>query len=104
MLGLAVNGRSKLAPPLPSNYLGNVNLYGTSKLPLPLILEDGALGTIALSIRRAIACINNSKIQRTIAFIKQLPYISLLVPGFKNFLGPDLAIISWADLGLHGLD
>ena len=104
MLGFAVNGRSKLSPPLSATYLGNVNLYGTSKLPLQQVLADNSLVDIALSIRRAVISIDNDRIQRTISFIEKLPDVSLVVPGFKNFLGPDLAITSWADLEVCDLD
>ncbi|KAL8741920.1 MAG: hypothetical protein Q9190_005530 [Brigantiaea leucoxantha] len=104
MLGLAVNGRSKMVPPLPMTYLGNVNLYGTSRLPLHLVLENSGLGPMALSVRDAVTAINDSKIRQTISFIEQLPDTGLLIPGFKTFLGPDLAITSWADLGLNKLD
>ena len=103
-LGLAINGRSKLTPPLPSTYIGNLNLYGTSNLPLPLILAENSLGAIALSIRHAISSIDDAKIRRTISFIEQLSDVALLAPGFKSFLGPDLAITSWADLELRDLD
>ena len=64
-LCVAVNGRSKLTPPLPSTYLGNVNLYATSKLALPhLLSNDRNLGAIAVLVRKAVTAIDDIKISR----------------------------------------
>ena len=104
-LCLAVNGRSKLDPALSPAYIGNVNLYAIPKAPLAELLSgDEKLGGLALSVRRAVKAIDDTKIRNTISFIEQLSDVSLLAPGFRNFFGPDLAITSWAELGLSTLD
>ena len=65
---------------------------------------------MAIKIRNDTTIIDHGKdlakvfIGRTISFIDQLLDVKLLVPGFNNFLGPDLAITSWAELELMDLD
>ena len=107
-LGFAINGRSRCDPPLPEEYLGNVNLYGKPSFPLSRLADSSVtttthLAALARLIRLGILSINGERIKRVIGLVNSLPDPSQLTPGFQNFLGPDLAITSWATLGLHGL-
>ena len=107
-LGFAINGRPRCDPPLPETYLGNVNLYGMPSFPLSLLMQSSVrtlshLASLARLIREAISSVDAVHIKRVIGLINSLPDPTLLTPGFQNFLGPDLAITSWAALGLNGL-
>lgn len=104
LLGFAVNGRRRLSPPLTPSYLGNVNLYGSARLPISMLSKNTELKNIASAVRTAIFELGNDRIQDVIALITSLPNVTDLKPGFNSFLGPDLAITSWRDMGLIGLD
>lgn len=107
-LGFAINGRSRCDPPLPETYLGNVILYGMPSYPLRFLTDSSVsvethLANLAPRIRSAISSVDAERINRVIGLVNSLPEPSLLTPGFHYNLGPDLAITSWAQLGLHGL-
>ncbi|KAI4159602.1 MAG: hypothetical protein LQ342_006440 [Letrouitia transgressa] len=107
MLGFAINGRKKIDPPLPETYVSNVNLYGTSVMQVSEMLDpepDATLVKIALSIRDAVRAVDSRRIRAVISFLDSQPDISVLVPGFKSFLGPDFALTSWADTAIGELD
>lgn len=104
LLGFAVDGRRRLSPPLPSSYIGNVNIYASARLPTSTLSKNMELGSIASAIRTAITEVDNDRIQDVIALITSLPNVTDLKPGFNYFLGSDLAITSWRDMGLIGLD
>lgn len=103
-LGFAVDGRRRLAPPLPPSYVGNVNIYASTRLPISTLSKKANLNSIASSIRTAVTEIDNDRIQDIISLITSLPNVTDLKQGFNSFLGPDLAISSWRDMGLIGLD
>lgn len=104
LLGFAVNGRGRLSPPLTPSYLGNVNLYASARLPISTLSKNTELKNIASAVRTANYELSNDRIQDVIALITSLPNVTDLKPGFNSFLGPDLAITSWRDMGLIGLD
>lgn len=104
LLGFAVDGRRRLSPPLPPTYLGNVNIYASARLPVSTLSKTTELNSIAPAIRAANAELDNDRIQDVIALVNSLANVTDLKPGFNSFLGPDLAITSWRDMGLIGLD
>lgn len=104
LLGFAVDGRQRLSPPLPPSYLGNVNLYASTRLSVSTLSKNLELNGIASCIRTAITELGHDRIQDVIALITSLANVTDLQPGFNSFLGPDLAITSWRDMGLIGLD
>lgn len=103
-LGFAVDGRRRLSTPLPPSYLGNVNIYASTRLPVSTLSKNAELKSIASAIRSAITEIDNDRIQDAIALINSIPNVTDLKPAFNSFLGPDLAITSWRDMELVGLD
>ncbi|CAM6123165.1 unnamed protein product [Calypogeia fissa] len=102
-LGMANNGRHKLNPPLPKTYIGNVNLYSLTVLPVSSLRLEGALPNVARLVRASVNHIDNKHIRSAVRFIDALPDIAALKPGFAPFMGMDLAITSWAEMGLNGL-
>ena len=105
-LGMAVNGRARFNPPLPATYVGNFNVYSmvTCELPLSKFPSLSSLGKTALAIRGSINAIDDTYIRSLIHLVDSLPDATAVQPAFKSFLGKDLAITSWADLGLYDLD
>ncbi|MCJ1263733.1 hypothetical protein MMC22_003603 [Lobaria immixta] len=103
-LGLAVNGRGRLSPTLSPSYLGNVILCPSILLPVSTVSKTTELSSIASTIRTAITEINNDSVQDVITLTNALPNVTDLKGAHNSFLGPDLAITSWRDMGLIGLD
>lgn len=103
LLGFAVDGRHRLNPALPQSYIGNVNLYASTRLPIPTLTDPSKLSAAATAIRAAITEVDNNRIRDVIALINSLSTVTDLKPGFNSFLGPDLAITSWRDMGIMGL-
>ena len=103
-LGMAVNGRRHL--PVIQAHLSNVNLFATASLPTSLLSSPSPadLTTTALTIRHAITAINSYHIRSTISLILSQRNIKSLTYGFHNFLGPDLAVTSWENIGVYGHD
>lgn len=132
-LGFAINGRSRTSPPLPGTYLGAHVVYGVTSALVSALREASSfrddpkapssnpLQPLASGIRSAIAAITPDYTDRVIGLVKGLsdPSISLaatrpspdpataplerFMPSFRIYMGPDVAISSWADTGLLGL-
>ena len=105
-LGMAVNGRARLTPPLPATYVGNVILYSMANCELSLsrFPSLSSLAKTALAVRESINAIDDTYIRSLIHFIDDLPDVTAVKPAFRSSLAKDLAITSWADLGLYDLD
>lgn len=107
-LGFAVNGRRLLGfikPP----YLGNVNLYARAQasfteLGTPSTNNHANLAPVITSIAEATARINTIHIEDLNQLVDSLSDVSELIPGWKFSNGPDVALTSWANLGLYDMD
>lgn len=104
MLGFAVDGRTRLSPSLPQTYLGNVNIYSSISLPISSLISSSTLPDTAAAIRSAVMQVDSPRIHDILALIAALPVPTALKPGFNSFLGLDLAITSWRNMGVLGLD
>lgn len=104
ILGFVVDGRRRLSTPLSPSYVGNAILYASTGLPVSMLSRNTELKSIATAIRSAITDIDNARIQDVMALINSVPNVTDLKPAFNSFLGPDLVITSWRDMGLVGLD
>ncbi|KAL8721931.1 MAG: hypothetical protein Q9225_001487 [Loekoesia sp. 1 TL-2023] len=104
-LGFAVDGRSRLNPPLPPEYIGNVNIYAYASLPTSILMSPlpTAVPSTAAAIRSSIIETTDVRIRDIISFINSVPRVSDIVPGFESFLGPDVAVTNWNSTGLGGL-
>lgn len=112
-MGIAVNGRRRMQPPLPADYSGNVSLYATYSVPISLPVEAISdipsqqidvlaqklkLAQLATLTHEAIAKINQDFATSTIAFAASLPDVTKIVPMFSNtYQGTDFFITSAAD-------
>lgn len=105
-LGMAVNCRERLKPPLLSTYVGNGILYSLAKSDLSVLKASSlqSLTETALAIRKSIALIDDAYIRSLIHLVNCLPDVSAIKPALDHFLGKDLVITSWLELGLYDLD
>ena len=106
-LGFAVNGRTRLSPPLPSNYLGNVNIYACASRPLAALTSvvTSDLAATALSIRSAVNKVDDTYIRALLARCDEVEDVAKCVkPAFDNFFGKDFAITTWLEQGIYELD
>jgi trichothecene 3-O-acetyltransferase len=105
-LGMAVNGRRQLIPPLAQAHLSNVNIFATTSLPIETLTSSATedLAIVARSIRQAITAIDVHHIRSAISLISGQHNIKSVQYGFQNFLGPDLAVTSWEGMGAYGHD
>lgn len=103
MLGMAVNARSRLDPPLHEDYFGNVNIYSATVLPLSTLVSPATrLSAVALSVHESVGKMNNNSVRSTIQFLHSVKYPSHVDHGFNTFLGKDVAITSWVHMGIYG--
>ncbi|KAL9103503.1 MAG: hypothetical protein Q9163_001459 [Psora crenata] len=105
-LGMAVNSRGKLEPPLPRTYLGNVNIYSMTVVDFPKLKSSAiaCLAETASVIRKSITSIDDAYIRSLIHTVDGLQNVKLVSPAFNRLVDKDLAITSWAELGLYDLD
>ena len=100
----SINCRKLFDPPIPSSYLGNVIIYGAADQPISILENPSELSTIASAIRKAVNKVDHDHVQGLISLINSLTTPADLQPDMKCFLGPDLAMTSWRDMGISGLD
>ncbi|KAI9778069.1 MAG: hypothetical protein M1839_008373 [Geoglossum umbratile] len=106
-LGMAVDGRRRLDPPLPSEYIGNVTAFSAATAPLSTLTSATslpALGVLAFSIRESVARIDDTHIRSAITFIDRVADVRTIAPGFKCVFGRDFYTTSWADQGIMEAD
>ncbi len=102
-LSFQVDGRRRINPPLPTDYVGNANIYTSVTRPLTS-LPRADMGAIALEVRHAIQRLTNDRIRDIVELLGSAQVATDVHAGGKHFLGEDLAITSWAALPLNGLD
>lgn len=105
-LGVPVNVRSKMVPPLPQDFIGNATVDVTVDRPMTelLIWSTPKLARTALSIRQAILSVDDAYIRALIDTIDGLEDIRRSKGGCESFLGDDVTITSWLDMGICNLD
>lgn len=111
-LGMAVNGRSRIAPnfsPPNDPYFGNANLYALCELEADA-LSSSVNSTKALAhICDAIAASHSADmigprhIAEVCSLVSRLDNFAALFPGWSVYNGPDIAVTSWANLGIYDL-
>ena len=104
VIGVAVNMRSFLDPPLPSDSIGNV--LNRLRIIVPretLEPTPKRITEIAHLIRQKINLLDQESYRRTISFLKSLPDISradILVPESQDVIG----FSSWSKLNFYDID
>ncbi|KAH9714491.1 Shikimate O-hydroxycinnamoyltransferase [Citrus sinensis] len=86
-----INGRSRLNPPLPSGYFGNVIFPGTS-LALSGDIISEPLSSTCERIHKALMRMDDEYLKSALAYLKQLPDVMVLRRGSHTFKCPNLNV------------
>lgn len=101
--GMAVDGRSRMNPPLSSDYFGNVNYWVTVKDKVNNLLTS-SLDEVAGLIRAKVQQVTEEQIDLVNHWIAQQSNKAAIQPGFSHFLGDDFAMTSWAQFPIYKTD
>ncbi|KAK0570779.1 hypothetical protein LWI29_006411 [Acer saccharum] len=109
-LGVCVDSRSRLQPPLPPGYFGNATLDVIAVSSSDELISK-PLGYAASKIRKAIMTVNNEYVRSGIEFLKSqadlTKFQDLHALGGDDgpFYGnPNIGVVSWLTLPIYGLD
>ncbi|PON89335.1 Transferase [Trema orientale] len=102
-LYIATDGRSRLQPPLPPGYFGNV-IFTTTPLAVAGDLISKPTWYAASRIHNALARMDNEYLRSALDFLEVQPNLSALVRGAHTFRCPNLGITSWVRLPIHDAD
>jgi shikimate O-hydroxycinnamoyltransferase len=95
----ACDCRSRLEPPLPDSYFGNVNFLVYTSTTVAALL-DGSLGETAISIRNATERNNNEHVRSALAYIEAAGDKSTVKLSPSYFLGNDIILSNWSKFPL----
>ncbi|KVH57169.1 spermidine hydroxycinnamoyl transferase-like [Cynara cardunculus var. scolymus] len=109
-IGICIDVRSKMKPPLPEKYFGNaiidVIATGTSGE-----IVSKSLGYVSSKIKEAIEKVNDEYVSSMIDFLKNQEDLSkfqdlqwIRDDGGPFYGNPNLGVISWLTLPMHGVD
>jgi shikimate O-hydroxycinnamoyltransferase len=106
--GFAINGRSRLDPPLPAGYTGNVNFFGVATTTVKELL-DNDLSYAAGLLRKAVLEMNNEELQHQLKFIRNAVYnekngFSSIKYQFWGAFGKDIVSSNMSKYDLYKID
>nr|AXN55972.1 hydroxycinnamoyl transferase [Plagiochasma appendiculatum] len=102
-LYIATDGRSRMVPPLPKGYFGNVIFTATPITAAGELLENPThFG--ARKIHECVARMDDDYLKSALDYLELQPDLSKLVRGAHTFRSPNLGITSWARLPLYEAD
>lgn len=102
-LYVATDGRSRLIPPLPCGYLGNV-LFTTTPMAKSGEFKSESLADTARRIHTELARMDDQYMRSAIDYLELQPDLSALVRGPTYFASPNLNVNSWTRLPLYESD
>nr|ANN12610.1 hydroxycinnamoyl-CoA quinate/shikimate hydroxycinnamoyl transferase [Cichorium intybus] len=102
-LYVATDGRSRLIPPLPCGYLGNV-LFTTTPMAKSGEFKSESLADTARRIHTELARMDNQYMRSAIDYLELQLDLSALVRGPTYFASPNLNVNSWTRLPLYESD
>ncbi|WCJ40350.1 HXXXD-type acyl-transferase family protein [Euphorbia peplus] len=102
-LYIATDGRSRLQPPLPPGYFGNV-IFTATPLALGGDLISKPTWYAAGRIHDALVRMDNDYLRSALDYLELQPDLSALVRGAHTFKCPNLGITSWVRLPIHDAD
>ncbi|KAK9078841.1 hypothetical protein SSX86_002899 [Deinandra increscens subsp. villosa] len=102
-LYVATDGRSRLIPPLPPGYLGNV-VFTATPVAKSDELESEPLANTARRIHAELAKMNNEYLRSALDYLESQPDLSALIRGPSYFASPNLNINSWTRLPVYDAD
>ncbi|OMO70062.1 Transferase [Corchorus olitorius] len=102
-LFMPIDGRSRLQPPLPCGYFGNVILFITSTVKAGDLESEPIFDTVK-RIDKVLKGVNNEYMRSAIDYIENVDDINTVVRGSDTTKFPSLTINSWVRLPLHESD
>ncbi|CAM6049925.1 unnamed protein product [Sphagnum compactum] len=102
-LFIATDGRSRLIPPLPKGYFGNV-IFTATPMSTANELVDKPLTYAAGKIHDAVARMDDEYLRSALDYLELQPDLSKLVRGASHFGSPNLGITSWARMPVYDCD
>ncbi|KAJ7558721.1 hypothetical protein O6H91_04G052800 [Diphasiastrum complanatum] len=102
-LYIATDGRSRLRPPLPPGYFGNVIFTATPMATVRDLLSKPQYFSAA-QIHEVVAMMDDEYLRSALDFLELQPDLSKLVRGAHTFKSPNLGITSWARLPVYDAD
>ncbi|XP_058067700.1 shikimate O-hydroxycinnamoyltransferase-like [Magnolia sinica] len=102
-LYVAVDGRTRLHPPLPPGFFGNA-IFTTTPVATAGELVAGPLAYAAGKIHNTVARADDEYLRSALDYLELHPDLNSLVRGPHTFGCPNLGITSWARLPIYGAD
>ncbi|XP_062007954.1 shikimate O-hydroxycinnamoyltransferase-like [Rosa rugosa] len=102
-LYIATDGRSRLQPPLPPGYFGNV-IFTATPIAVAGDLQSKPTWYAASKIHNALVRMDNDYLRSALDYLELQPDLSALVRGAHTFRCPNLGITSWVRLPIHDAD
>ncbi|KAL0415439.1 UNVERIFIED_CONTAM: Shikimate O-hydroxycinnamoyltransferase [Sesamum latifolium] len=102
-LFIATNGRSRLRPPLPPGYLGNV-IFTITPVAISGELQSKPISYVAGMIHDVLVRMDDEYLRSALDYLEVQPDLMALVRGADTFKCPNLAITSWVGLPIHDAD
>ncbi|CAB4303534.1 unnamed protein product [Prunus armeniaca] len=102
-LYIATDGRSRLQPPLPPGYFGNV-IFTATPIAVAGDLQSKPTWFAASRIHDALVRMDDNYLRSALDYLELQPDLSALVRGAHSFRCPNLGITSWVRLPIHDAD
>nr|AMK01803.1 hydroxycinnamoyl coenzyme A-quinate transferase [Solanum melongena] len=102
-LHVATDGRSRLCPPLPPGYLGNV-VFTATPMATSSELQSEPLSSSAKRIHDVLLKMDDNYLRSALDYLELQPDLSTLIRGPTYFASPNLNINSWTRLPVHECD
>ncbi|KAF7814541.1 shikimate O-hydroxycinnamoyltransferase-like [Senna tora] len=102
-LYIATDGRSRLQPPLPPGYFGNV-IFTATPIGVAGDLMSKPTWFAASRIHNALSRMDNEYLKSALDYLELQPDLKALVRGAHTFKCPNLGITSWVRLPIHDAD
>ncbi|OAY52675.1 shikimate O-hydroxycinnamoyltransferase [Manihot esculenta] len=102
-LYIATDGRSRLRPPLPPGYFGNV-IFTATPIAAAGDMQSKPTWYAAGKVHDALVRMDNDYLRSALDYLELQPDLSALVRGAHTFKCPNLGITSWVRLPIHDAD
>lgn len=106
MFNMTVNGRSRLVPPMSSDFTGNVVMISKAASTFDRLVSSypSALGDIALLIRKSVVEIDHVMIKDVVQMVRSVPDVRQLAPGGYSSHDRNLGCSSWSTQPYYSLN
>ncbi|GMP35926.1 hypothetical protein CsSME_00008200 [Camellia sinensis var. sinensis] len=102
-LYVATDGRSRLYPPLPPGYFGNV-LFTATSIALSGDVKSQPLKYTVENLHDALTRMDNDYLRSAMDYLALQPDPTALIRGAHTFQCPNLNVVSWIRLPIHDAD